>query len=100
MPVKIIDPPQFFAHTPGVSNTTLGFSEGAAVSIKSQRWPRSEFRMTVNGQPAILWLCLVAFAIGASHTSADDWPQWRGSNRNAVSGDTGLVKAWSDDGPP
>ena len=100
MPVKIIDPPQFFANTPGVSNTTLGFSEGAAVSIKSQRWRRSEFRMTVNGQPAILWLCLVAFAIGASHNCADDWPQWRGSNRNAVSGDTGLVKTWSDEGPP
>src|SRR5436309_2324563 len=29
-----------------------------------------------------------------------DWPQWLGPNRDGVSGETGLVKTWSDKGPP
>ncbi len=30
---------------------------------------------------------------------ADDWPQWRGPDRNAVSKETGLLKTWPRDGP-
>ena len=30
---------------------------------------------------------------------ADDWPQWRGLNRDAVSKETGLLKSWPADGP-
>src|SRR5947209_8604771 len=29
----------------------------------------------------------------------DDWPQWRGPDRNAVSKETGLLKAWPKSGP-
>jgi outer membrane protein assembly factor BamB len=29
-----------------------------------------------------------------------DWPQWRGSNRDGVSRETGLLDQWPDDGPP
>jgi outer membrane protein assembly factor BamB len=32
--------------------------------------------------------------------SADDWPQWRGPNRDAVSPATRLLADWPDDGPP
>ena len=32
--------------------------------------------------------------------SADDWPQWRGANRDSVSGDTGLLQQWPAGGPP
>lgn len=27
-----------------------------------------------------------------------DWPQWRGPNRNGISGETGLLTAWPDEG--
>ncbi|HVA49870.1 MAG TPA: PQQ-binding-like beta-propeller repeat protein [Pirellulales bacterium] len=30
---------------------------------------------------------------------ADDWPQWRGPNRDGVSQERGLVKEWPQDGP-
>ena len=32
--------------------------------------------------------------------AADDWPQWQGPDRNAVSKETGLLKEWPKDGPP
>jgi outer membrane protein assembly factor BamB len=30
---------------------------------------------------------------------ADDWPQWRGPNRDGVSKETGLLKTWPKEGP-
>jgi outer membrane protein assembly factor BamB len=30
---------------------------------------------------------------------ADDWPQWRGPNRDGISKETGLLKEWPKDGP-
>ena len=30
---------------------------------------------------------------------ADDWPQWRGPNRDGLSKETGLLKDWPKDGP-
>ena len=35
-----------------------------------------------------------------SSSSADDWPQWQGPDRNAVSKETGLLKEWTKEGPP
>ncbi len=29
-----------------------------------------------------------------------DWAQWRGPNRDGISGETGLLKSWPEDGPP
>src|SRR6185436_4178698 len=29
----------------------------------------------------------------------DDWPQWRGPNRDGISKETGLLKEWPKDGP-
>ena len=31
---------------------------------------------------------------------ADDWPQWQGPQRNAISTETGLLKQWPKEGPP
>jgi hypothetical protein len=31
---------------------------------------------------------------------ADDWPQWQGPDRNAISRESGLLKEWPEDGPP
>lgn len=39
----------------------------------------------------LLTVCLVA--------RADDWPQWRGPQRDGISKETGLLKAWPKDGP-
>jgi len=44
---------------------------------------------------------IAVFAVFAasSHARADDWPQWRGPNRDGVSKETGLLKQWPDGGP-
>ncbi len=42
-------------------------------------------------------LFLASFAAVA--LAADDWPQWRGVNRDGHSADTGLLKQWPADGP-
>jgi outer membrane protein assembly factor BamB len=31
---------------------------------------------------------------------ANDWPQWRGVNRDAISAETGLLQEWPKEGPP
>ena len=50
-----------------------------------------------------LWFLTVLFVfstlpIDAVHAS-DDWPQWRGPNRDGHSPDKGLLKEWPADGP-
>jgi outer membrane protein assembly factor BamB len=32
--------------------------------------------------------------------AANDWPQWQGPDRNAISKETGLLKEWPKEGPP
>ena len=48
-------------------------------------------------------LFAVALSFGLAGMSrvarADDWPQWRGPNRDAVSHEKGLKKAWPEGGP-
>jgi len=49
-----------------------------------------------------LHFSILIFIIGLLITSqsiADDWPQWRGSERNGVSPETDLLKSWPEDGP-
>ena len=43
---------------------------------------------------ALCWTILLACA------RADDWPQWQGPERNAISKEGGLLKEWPKDGPP
>lgn len=42
-------------------------------------------------------LCFLALCLSSF---ADDWPQWRGPDRNGISSETGLLKSWPKDGPP
>src|SRR5580765_5516004 len=42
---------------------------------------------------------IIAWAILLSSALADDWPQWQGPNRNAISKETGLLKEWPKGGP-
>src|SRR5262245_6402770 len=37
--------------------------------------------------------------VTASTVLADDWPQWRGPQRNGMSKETGLAKQWPQEGP-
>ena len=32
--------------------------------------------------------------------AGEDWPQWRGPNRDGISHETGLLQSWPDGGPP
>ena len=43
--------------------------------------------------------CLLLILPGATAT-ADDWPQWQGPDRNAISRERGLLREWPKAGPP
>jgi len=43
---------------------------------------------------------ILGTAMLLARASADDWPQWQGPDRNAISKETGLLKEWPKDGPP
>ena len=38
--------------------------------------------------------------LGNTMLRAEDWPQWRGPNRDDVSSEQGLLKQWPEGGPP
>jgi outer membrane protein assembly factor BamB len=44
-------------------------------------------------------LCALSFPAVVSNRSIDDWPQWRGRNRDGISGEKGLLKSWPQGGP-
>ena len=48
----------------------------------------------LSGLVAISLLVLIPSA------RADDWPQWRGPNRDGISAETGLLASWPANGPP
>ena len=43
-----------------------------------------------------LWISLTAFSVVPA--TANDWPDWRGPNRDGTSLETGLIATWSPDG--
>ena len=43
---------------------------------------------------------MTGLLVSAQSPSTTDWPQWRGANRDGISPDTGLLKAWPRSGPP
>ena len=45
-------------------------------------------------------ISLVSAGFLLSTASAEDWPQWQGPQRNAISKETGLLKEWPKAGPP
>lgn len=51
-------------------------------------------------QTTKLLSALACWAILNSSARADDWPQWQGPDRTAISKETGLLKEWPKDGPP
>jgi outer membrane protein assembly factor BamB len=49
---------------------------------------------------AVTAALLFVLPIRVSNRALDDWPQWRGQNRDGRSAETGLLKAWPAGGPP
>src|SRR5688572_21219006 len=43
---------------------------------------------------------VLALSDVVSNLTLDDWPQWRGPNRDGRSAETGLLKTWPAGGPP
>src|SRR5688500_18841367 len=44
--------------------------------------------------PALLFVLFSSTIV-----SAEDWPQWRGPNRDGISKETGILKTWPPAGP-
>jgi outer membrane protein assembly factor BamB len=44
-------------------------------------------------------LAVAGFCLFAANARAEDWPQWRGPNRDGKSAETGLLKEWPKEGP-
>ena len=45
-------------------------------------------------------ICTLSLSTAVSNRAADDWPQWRGRNRDGISSERGLLKSWPQGGPP
>jgi outer membrane protein assembly factor BamB len=41
-----------------------------------------------------------ALVLNLAAIGADDWPQWRGRNRDGIGTEKGLLKTWPQNGPP
>ncbi len=52
---------------------------------------------SLNVRPAALASAMVLLATGGA--AADDWPQFRGPNRDGISRETGLLSPWPESGP-
>jgi outer membrane protein assembly factor BamB len=48
----------------------------------------------------VIGAVLLSLPAAVSTTATDDWPQWRGPNRDGISRETGLLQAWPRGGPP
>jgi len=45
-------------------------------------------------------VCLVALTLCSAASAGDDWPWWRGPNRDGISAEKGWLDRWPADGPP
>jgi outer membrane protein assembly factor BamB len=45
-------------------------------------------------------ICVLGLTTAVSNRGLDDWPQWRGVNRDGKSAERGLLKSWPQGGPP
>jgi len=55
--------------------------------------------MAADFKPLTKALIVVVTFMTFAPVSADDWPQWRGPNRDGISKETGLLTEWPKDGP-
>ena len=45
-------------------------------------------------------ICILSLPQVVLNRGLDDWPQWRGRNRDGISAEKGLLKTWPQGGPP
>ncbi len=50
--------------------------------------------------PRTFSLCLLLGLGSTAFSASNDWPQWRGPNRDGISTEKGLLKDWPSEGPP
>lgn len=55
--------------------------------------------MIIEGSFVRLPAVALAIFVSTSFLQADDFPQWRGPNRDGISRETGLLKEWPEEGP-
>ena len=48
----------------------------------------------------VISISIISGLVLAASAPAEDWPQWRGSNRDGLSRETGLLQEWAPGGPP
>ena len=62
--------------------------------------PTLETTMKVISNSNVLFLAMaIVLSLSTLANANDDWPQWRGPQRNDQSTETGLLKTWPADGP-
>lgn len=54
----------------------------------------------ILGRAVAIAICTLTFSVVVSNRTLDDWPQWRGRNRDGISAERGLMKSWPTNGPP
>lgn len=57
-------------------------------------------RLTNSRTPRAVLGCLSVSCLLLTSAIANDWPTFRGANRNGVSQESGLLQSWPEEGPP
>jgi outer membrane protein assembly factor BamB len=65
-----------------------------------ERTPPLGRPQTTHATSALAALVVLTICAWAASVAADDWPQWQGPDRNAMSRERGLLQEWTPDGPP
>jgi outer membrane protein assembly factor BamB len=85
--VRFIEPGSFF-----------GFAEGWPSRIEGHE--TNPLAVTIIPTSIRRLLLLALCCVASPPTLADDWPQWRGPNRDGKSAETALLDKWPEAGPP
>jgi outer membrane protein assembly factor BamB len=56
--------------------------------------------IAASSRPLITLALVLSLSAAVFNRAPDDWPQWRGPNRDGRSAETGLLKSWPANGPP
>ena len=70
------------------------------MSVESWKTVERNMKTIEPMYPARTFINAFCLSILLSCARADDWPQWQGPDRNAISKEGGLLKEWPKDGPP
>ena len=61
---------------------------------------RRSIRLFTQTAAHVLMIVVVAVAGVRAAEPPEDWPQWQGPDRNAISAERGLLQVWTEAGPP